>query len=150
MPVYPLTIYFARGISVEKFHGVTVNCFLCPRFMTGVKQTYSRDYKIAIDTLTIGCQVHRVNSHRKSPLAYRIGMPKSCPILDLCLSFPFTSDDAVVVRYRRSKYKFGPFFASAKCNYRGTAFNRPSTPIDTYGSFRNEASQCLRCQSQQQ
>lgn len=35
--------------------------FLClsrvPRFMTGVKQTYSRDYKIAIDTLTIGCQV---------------------------------------------------------------------------------------------
>lgn len=27
------------------------------RFMTGVKQTYSRDYKIAIDTLTIGCQV---------------------------------------------------------------------------------------------
>eukprot|EP00752_Nemacystus_decipiens_P017827 g15983.t1 len=26
-------------------------------FMTGVKQTYSRDYKIAIDTLTIGCQV---------------------------------------------------------------------------------------------
>ncbi|CAM9419510.1 unnamed protein product [Ectocarpus fasciculatus] len=26
-------------------------------FMTGVKQTYSRDYKIAIDTLVIGCQV---------------------------------------------------------------------------------------------
>ncbi|CAN0046856.1 unnamed protein product [Scytosiphon promiscuus] len=26
-------------------------------FMTGVKQTYSRDYKIAIDTLTIDCQV---------------------------------------------------------------------------------------------
>ncbi|CAM9811966.1 unnamed protein product [Ascophyllum nodosum] len=26
-------------------------------FMTGVKQTYSRNYKIAIDTLTVGCQV---------------------------------------------------------------------------------------------
>ena len=39
-------------------------CCPCPftfplRFMTGVKQTYSRNYKIAIDTLTIGCQVQR-------------------------------------------------------------------------------------------
>lgn len=33
---------------------------LFSRFMTGVKQTYSRDYKIAIDTLTIGCQVRKI------------------------------------------------------------------------------------------
>ena len=32
--------------------------------MTGVKQTYSRDYKIAIDTLTIGCQVRKKKRKR--------------------------------------------------------------------------------------
>lgn len=35
------------------------------RFMTGVKQTYSRDYKIAIDTLTIGCQVRKKKKEKK-------------------------------------------------------------------------------------
>lgn len=32
---------------------------MCRRqgFMTAVKQTYSRDYKIAIDTLVVGCEM---------------------------------------------------------------------------------------------
>lgn len=34
-------------------------------FMTGVKQTYSRDYKIAIDTLTIGCQVWKIAAGKR-------------------------------------------------------------------------------------
>lgn len=62
-------MYFVRIKEKSGFVNdarITMSCSKCiyqirptdpRRFMTGVKQTYSRDYKIAIDTLVIGCQV---------------------------------------------------------------------------------------------
>ena len=32
-------------------------------FMTAVKQTYSRDFKIAVDVLRIGCEVTAMSAH---------------------------------------------------------------------------------------
>lgn len=70
--------------------------------MTAVKQTYSRDYKIAIDTLVVGCEMMSFDlqgikslpkdgTHTRMTPPHEPGAPYQCNAIHQCNAIPHAS-----------------------------------------------------------